>query len=226
MIGSYFLAKPVGWGGSLSWDGGRHESIAGASGVPQRGLCGPRADRVLPRRRKRLERHHRHPRHHARAGPRRHPHVALRVRGRGAARRAAPLSWYDLQERARRPAARRRQGGDRRRSETAQVAGAVPRLWALCGPAGRRLSDGRGCGRVGGRRGGGGHGHRSCARHPRGRRRRSVAAYRLRRLQGHRRGRAAQAWECRSRRHPRLCAGPRPGRRESSGGSMRTGRQP
>ena len=61
-------------------------------------------------------------RHDARAGGRRLSHVAVCDRGRGGHRRAAARQGHDLQGRDGRPAVRRRQDGDHRRSQDRQVA--------------------------------------------------------------------------------------------------------
>ena len=89
--------------------------LAGCSartpGLPPR----PRAGRLLRRRRDRPARHRRHLLHRARPGAGRHPLLPVRLRGRRAGRRARALAGDGVQERARRPRPRRRQGGDHRR---------------------------------------------------------------------------------------------------------------
>ncbi len=76
---------------------------------------GPRTARDVPRQVERLPRHHRHPRHHPRAGAGWHPVLEVRD-GRGGDRRRAPTgARHDVQERRRRAQPRRRQGGDHRR---------------------------------------------------------------------------------------------------------------
>ena len=75
-----------------------------------------RAGRRLPRARGGAAGDDRRPRHDARPGARRHPHVDVRLRRGRAHRRAAPGAGDDLQERRRRARPRRRQDGRPRRS--------------------------------------------------------------------------------------------------------------
>ena len=80
------------------------------------------AGRVLRRQEDGAEGDHRHPFHRAGPGLRRHAHVSLRDGRRRADRRAAPVARHELQERDRRPAARRRQGRHHRQSRDRQDA--------------------------------------------------------------------------------------------------------
>ena len=79
----------------------------------------PRAGAAVARSHLRLLRHHRHPRHDARAGARRHALLAVRIDRRGHHRRAAARAGHDLQVRGRGHQPRRRQVGHHRRQQAA-----------------------------------------------------------------------------------------------------------